>query len=141
MDDISIFQEKDAAPSETDLKAALKDTFSLWKTLHEFVLAEYPAGKPEWNYPGKKYGWNYRIKDKKRAIIYLLPRREYFKVAFVFGQKAVDEVINNKTISKSIKETLRTTIKIAEERGIRIDIRNSNILPEIEELIKIKLAN
>lgn len=128
-------------PSETDLKVALKDTFNLWKILHEFVLTEYAAGKPEWNYPGKKHGWNYRIKDKKRALIYFLPRSEYFKVAFVFGQKAVAEIMKNKIISEATKKSRHTAIKYAEGRGIRIDIRNSNNLPEIQDLIKIKLAN
>lgn len=71
---------------------------------------KYPNGLEEWNYPGKKYGWSYRIKDKKRAIIYFLPRENYFKVAFVFGQKATDIVLES-DISGKIKTDLKMAKK------------------------------
>jgi hypothetical protein len=90
-------------------------------------LEKYPTGLAEWNYPGKKYGWSYRIKDKKRAIIYFLPRDKYFKVAFVFGQKATDIVLAS-NISREIKTELEQATKYAEGRGIRIDIKNDLIV-------------
>ena len=84
MDDISIFQDKTITPTDNDLIEELGSTYDLWVLLNNFVLSKYPDGLSEWNYPGKKYGWSFRIKDKKRAIIYFLPRDKYFKVAFVF---------------------------------------------------------
>lgn len=140
-EDISVFQEKDVKPSEQDLREPLKETLGLWQDLRKFVLSEYPKGILEWNYPGKKYGWSYRIKDKKRAIIYFLPRNKYFKVAFVFGQKAFDEVMKNKIISQGIKTSLREATKYVEGRGVRIEVRDSANFTEIQELIRIKLAN
>lgn len=53
----------------------------------------------------KKYGWIYRIKDKKRAIIYLSPRTGYFIVSMVFGQKATDKSLDVE-ISESVKTDL-----------------------------------
>ena len=104
------------------------------------VLSKYPGGTEEWNYPGKKYGWSFRIKDKRRAIIYLLPREEYFKVAFVFGEKAVNEIMKT-GISKDIKEELDKAKKYAEGRGIRIDIKDNSGISDIGKLIDIKLKN
>ncbi|MDF1540681.1 MAG: DUF3788 family protein [Candidatus Thorarchaeota archaeon] len=78
--DISIFTEKERIPTVDDLHQPLGSTFPLWKAIRSFVVERYPDAKEEWNYPGKKYGWSFRIKDKKRAIIYLLPREGYFKV-------------------------------------------------------------
>ena len=101
---------------------------------------KYPDGLAEWNYPGKKYGWSYRIKDKKRAIIYFLPRDKYFKVAFVFGQKATGIVLDS-NISLDIKTELEQATKYAEGRGIRIDVKDKLILPDIKQLIEIKLKN
>ena len=83
---------------------------------------------------------SYRIKDRKRAIIYFLPRDKYFKVAFVFGQKATDIVLKS-NISPDIKTELEQATKYAEGRGIRIDIKNDSILPDIKQLIEIKLKN
>jgi len=138
MEDISIFQDKTILPTDKDLVDNLGDTCNLWKHIHDFVLTKYPKGLAEWNYPGKKYGWSFRIKDKKRAIIYFLPRENYFKVAFVFGQKATDTVLNS-DISSDIKTELEQARKYAEGRGIVIEVKNDLILPDIKRLIQIKL--
>ncbi|MBT3303274.1 MAG: DUF3788 domain-containing protein [Bacteroidetes bacterium] len=140
MDDISIFQDKAIEPIKEDLAKKLNTTDSLWAHLHDFVLEKYPNGLTGWNYPGKKYGWSYRIKDKKRAIIYFLPRDGYFKVAFVFGEKAFNEILNS-TISDEIKKELSLAKKYAEGRGIRIEVKNEIIIEDIKKLIEIKLAN
>jgi len=87
MSDISIFPDKASRPTEYDLAAQLGFSCSLWQQIHEMILNSYPGAIGEWNFPGKKYGWSYRFKDKKRAIIYFLPRQQYFNVAFVFGIK------------------------------------------------------
>jgi hypothetical protein len=140
MEDISIFRDKSITPTDKDLVENLGDTYFLWKQIHEHVLLKYPKGLTEWNHPGKKYGWSLRIKDKKRAIIYFLPRDNYFKVAFVFGQKATDYILGS-DISPDIKTELEQATKYAEGRGIRIDVKNALILPDIKRLIEIKLNN
>jgi hypothetical protein len=138
MEDISIFRDKEIKPTDKDLAEKLDTTYDLWKLIYDLVLSKYPKGLVEWNYPGKKYGWSFRIKDKKRAIIYLLPRNGYFKVAFVFGQKATDSVMESE-ISSAIKTELMQATKYAEGRGIRIDVKNDSIIPDIEQLIDTKL--
>lgn len=140
MTDISIFPEKEVKPTENELSEKLQDQYLLWKQIHDLVLEKYPDGVKEWNYPGKKYGWSFRIKDKKRAIIYFLPRDRYFKVAFVFGQKAFDIVMES-DISEQIKNDLRNAKKYAEGRGVSIDVRDLSVVSDIEQLIEIKLSN
>lgn len=140
MDDTSIFPDKATKPTDKDLAGKLGSTYALWIKIHDIVLSKYPGGLSEWNYPGNKYGWNYRIKDKKRAIIYLLPRDRYFKAAFVFGDKAVNKIMDSK-ISNDIKNELNQATKYAEGRGIRIDVKNDSAIVDIEQLIDIKLSN
>lgn len=138
--DTSIFMNKAEKPDKVKLQLGIDKNIELWVLLRDRVYEKYPAATEEWNFPGKKYGWSFRIKDKKRAIIYLLPREGYFKVAFVFGQKATDQIMDS-DISQKIKEELQNAKKYAEGRGIRIDVRNNEIIPDIERLIDIKLAN
>lgn len=140
MDDLSIFQDKTIVPTDRDLAGRLGSTFNLWIQIKDFVFEKYPKAVAEWNYSGIKYGWNFRIKDKKRAIIYFLPRDNYFKVAFVFGQKATDFILES-DISPEIKNDLEQATKYAEGRGIRIEVKDNQILANIEKLIVIKLAN
>ncbi len=138
MEDISIFTDKKIVPKESDLAEILGQTHKLWISLCEYTISKYPDGRQEWNFPGQKYGWSFRIKDKKRTIIYLLPRKHFFKVAFVFGDKAVNEIMLS-DISNDIKNELSIAKKYAEGRGIRIEISNENQIQDIEKLINIKL--
>ena len=80
------------------------------------------------------------MKDKKRAIIYFLPRDRFFKVAFVFGEKATAQVLAS-GIAPAIKSALEQAKAYAEGRGIRIDVRDGAGLTDIKKLIEIKLAN
>ncbi len=140
MEDLNIFTEKGLIPTDQDLIKNLGTTYALWHQIQEIVLDQYPKGLKEWNYPGKKYGYSYRIKDKKRAILYFLPRKNYFEVAFVFGQKATD-IIMASDIAVEIKNELIKARKYAEGRGIRIEVKNDLNITDIKKLVEIKLAN
>ena len=85
--DTSIFMDLTKTPENADLEFPLDHTYQYWKEIRDFVLEKYPAAVEEWHIAVKKYGWGFRIKDKKRAIIYLSPRAGFFLVAMVFGQK------------------------------------------------------
>ena len=88
----------------------------------------------------QKYGWSFRIKDKKRVIVYLLPREHYFKVAFVFGQKATDELMNG-PVDPEIKKELAAAKVYAEGRGIRIDVTKEEMLQNVRLMIDSKLSH
>jgi hypothetical protein len=137
--DQSIFMDKSAKPTESALKEALGDQYELWKAVRDRVIQVYPGGIEEWNFPGKKYGWSFRIKDKKRAIIYLLPRLRGFIVAFVFGKRAYEAILES-DVSGPIKSELQQAKVYAEGRGIRIPVPDSSPLQDIFQLIDIKLA-
>lgn len=137
--DISIFTDKNNIPDSSDLINSLGDTYNLWKLIKEYVHLKYPTALDEWNYSGEKYGWSFRIKDKKRAVIYLLPRNKYFKVAFVFGKKAMDLIMKSQ-ISDAIKNELQAAKVYSEGRGIRIDVNDEGIINDVKKLIDIKLT-
>jgi len=137
--DTSIFTNKTEMPDDFMLSVALGNLNETWMKIREYVFHVYPKATEEWNFPGQKYGWNFRIKDKKRAIIYLLPRDKYFLVAFVFGQKATNEALAS-GINSEIKSIIESARVYAEGRGFRIEVRNDVILQDIRTLIDIKIA-
>lgn len=138
--DISVFTDKAKIPVNEDLITPLGETYNLWMTLRDYVYEKYPDGKEDWNYPGKNYGWSFRIKDKKRAIMYFLPREKYFKVAFVFGGKATDYIMDS-DISEDIKTDLQNAKVYAEGRGVSINVEDDSNIADIKELVEIKLAH
>ncbi len=138
--DTNPFTDKKTTPSKAALGKAVGTKLKYWEEIVGFVHAAYPNGKDEWNYPGVKYGWSFRIKDKKRAIIYLLPRPGYFLAALVFGQKAMDEIMQSR-VDQSLKDELAAATLYAEGRGIRIPVKNAKQLTDIKTLIRIKLSH
>ncbi|MBL0066157.1 MAG: DUF3788 domain-containing protein [Bacteroidetes bacterium] len=136
----SVFMQKAVVPSSHDLKKVLNDTFELWTQIVDFIKKKYPGAIEEWNYSGEKYGWSFRVKDKKRVLVYLLPRDKYFKVAFVFGQKAMNEIVNS-NVSENIVNELKSAKVYAEGRGIRIEVNRKSIIPDIKRLVTIKIEN
>ena len=135
----SIFMDKSQIPTDDDLRRALGDKYSLWMEIRDRVIHLYPDRAEEWNFPGKNYGWSFRIKDKKRAIIYLLPREGAFLAAFVFGGKAMEAILES-DVSELIKSDLKAAKVYAEGRGIRIPVPDSAALEDIFRLTDIKLA-
>lgn len=135
----SIFMDKSQVPTDAELRGVLGDKYKLWMEIRDRVYEKYPEGIEEWNFPGKKYGWSFRIKDKRRAIVYLLPRDGEFLAAFVFGGKAF-EVIKKSDVSAQIISDLGSAKVYAEGRGIRIPVPDSSAQEDIFRLIDIKLA-
>lgn len=138
--DISIFTDKSELPDETKLGEALGTLYNEWIQIRSYVKQVYPAVVEEWNFPGTKYGWNFRMKDKKRAIIYLLPRDKYFMAAFVYGEKAATAALGS-DISPEIKHIISSAKVYAEGRGFRIEIKNDEKLNDIKKLIQIKISH
>ncbi|CAM4260829.1 DUF3788 family protein [Flavobacterium terrigena] len=136
----SIFVYKNIKPTSKDLENGLGETFPIWKSFEDFTKKNYPDATCEWNFSGEKFGWSYRIKDNKRILIYLLPRDKFFKTAFVFGQKATNQIMES-DISESIKTELKLAKQHAEGRGIRIEIKDQSNFEDIQKLIKIKISN
>ena len=138
--DESVFMDKARKPTDQDLAAALGATAGLWNEIKDFVLAKYPAAGEEWSCPGEKYGWSFRLKDKKRTIVYLLPRRGFFKAAFVFGEQAVETIMKS-GVAPAVRSELAAARPYAEGRGIRIEVKDGGVLADIRKLVEIKLAN
>lgn len=136
----SIFLDKNTKPSTHDLEHGLGETYPIWESFEAFTLENHPNATCEWNFSGEKLGWSFRIKDPKRVLIYLLPRDNFFKAAFVFGQKAMNQILES-DIAASIQTALQDAKPYAEGRGIRIDIKDPSIIEDIQKLIKIKISS
>jgi hypothetical protein len=112
---ISVFTDMAKTPNDTDLQRSLGNTSELWHKVHDYVFLKYPKAREEWNFTSAKYGWSFRIKDNKRAILYFLPEKNCFTLAFVFGQKATDKIMQS-PVSEQIKNELEGARVYAEGR-------------------------
>lgn len=136
----SVFTDKKNKPTAIALKEALGDTFDLWETLVCFTKKSYPGCSEEWYFTSEKYGWSYRISDRKRVLLYLLPRNKFFKTALVFSQKATNKILESDIVDH-IKNEIKAAKVYAEGRGIRTEVKDKSNINDILKLITIKISN
>jgi len=137
---LSILDNKSIEPNNDQLAKVLGVSVKLWNEIIEFVHQIYPEIIEEWKYSGKNYGWGFRLKNKKRVIVYLTPSDGFFKVALVYGEIAKKEVLKS-SISNELKKIIRDAPVYVEGSGFRIDVKSFEVLDDIKTLITIKLAN
>ena len=134
-----IFSDKSKRPGPIELNKVLGRTFPVWDKIIEYSLQSVKHAEILWNFSGPNYGWSLRIKYKKRILVYLLPKKGFFIVSFVFGEKAVKHALDS-DISENVKSIISSAKTYAEGRGFRIEIKNNGIFKDIKRLIDIKLS-
>ncbi|CAN5158716.1 hypothetical protein BH09BAC1_BH09BAC1_12890 [soil metagenome] len=136
----SHFTNSAQPPTSEDLQTALGETFAYWLELAAFTKKAYPKATGGWHYPSEKYGWSFRINEANQALLYLLPRDGYFKVAMVFSEKGVVEIMQS-TIAGHVKTIILQAKPYAEGREIRIEIKDITAVADVKQLIQMKLAD
>jgi hypothetical protein len=136
----SVFLEKSKTPGERELAKALGKGVSLWRELKRLIVREHDASTEEWVFSGKNYGWSLRLKQKKRAILYMTPCEEYFRVSFALGEKAV-HAAHQSDLPPSALHIIDSAPKYPEGRGVRMEVRNSEDVRIAVKIAGIKMAN
>ena len=137
---LSILDDKSRTPNDEELTEALGRTSRLWNELKKHLASQYEPLTEKWSFSGQKYGWSLGLKRKKRTILYLIPCKRHFLVAFVFGEKAV-RAAHESDLPASVVKSIDTATKYVEGRGIRLEVRVRKDLGVIKQLTALKMAN
>lgn len=133
--DTSILVIKEKIPDEVQLKKVLGKNYTAWTSFKEYIFKNCPGTSEEWNF--SKYGWNYRIRDKKRVIAYFMPLDNCFTISFALGEKATKEILQS-NIASEIKEIISSAKVYAEGRGVRLKVTGKENLKDVLMIIDAK---
>ena len=133
----SIFDEKAIIPNDSMVDMVLADKKELWDTLKSLIIENYQNVSQDWKYYSKKSGWSLIFKQNKRTLFYFIPCNEYFRIAFVFGEKAT-KAAEQSLIPVHIKETISAAPAYAEGRSFFVDVQDEKDLDPVLTLLKIK---
>ena len=136
----SVFLDKKIVPDDDMVKAALSDTYSLWKELQEHTNSVCPDVFGEWKHYSKASGFTFQVKSKKRALYYFVPKSGYFSITFVLGGRAALAAQKAPLSSEIISDILAAT-QYAEGRSVAVDVFDAVALEYVKELLKIKCEN
>ena len=136
----SVFNDKSVKPDNKTLLNVLGKTAKLWQKIKSNLENEYGELIEDWKYYGQKTGWLLKVLRKKRNLFFFIPLKGCFRIAFVFGEKAVSAV-ESSDLPEAIKLELKNARKYAEGRGIRIEVKSAKNIKNIQKLVEIKVKN
>jgi hypothetical protein len=140
MEEQKVFMKKDPPPGEEEVADVLGSNYELLNSIRDHVFETLGETMEEWKYYGAKNGWTLKNLYKKRNLYFIGIYPGYFRIVFVFGDRAVEKVASA-NISPVLKEELANTKKYAEGRGLNIKVDCPEILNDIRQLIRIKIEN
>ena len=135
----SIYADKFKEPNEQMLKNDLGPSKALLDRISALIGDAYGNYRPEWKFYGKKSGWILKMLSKKRNVLFIIPCKGHFKVAFTFGDKAV-ALIDKSKLPELIKTSVANARKYVEGRTIQLMVSSEDHLEHLFELIKIKMT-
>jgi len=135
-----IFIDKSTKPNSNTLAEVLGETINLWNEIKKYISDEYGEFIEEWKYYSKNSGWILKLLRKRRNLFFFIPYKDFFRIAFVFGDRAVSEV-DKSDLPNDIKKSLLNARKYAEGRGIQLDIKTSEDIENVKKLLEIKIKN
>jgi hypothetical protein len=132
-----IFVAKSEKPNNETLSRALGPSYKHWVSIRSALEARYGTLTEEWKYYSASSGWTLKLLLRKRNLFFFTPCEKYFRIAFVFGDKAVG-AIEMSDIPPEMIRKLKNTRKYAEGRGLRIEVKEKEDVKTILTLTEIK---
>jgi len=136
----SVFTDQSVKPDNIRLTKALGNRAKFWEAIKKYIGDTYGASNEEWKFYGAASGWTLKVLLKKRNLFFFTPLGGYFRVAFVFGDKAVGAV-EKSGLPKDLINALKNARKYAEGRGVRVEVRSLKDVESVMRLIDIKIQN
>ena len=135
-----LFDDKSKKPDQKSLVKALGQTGKYWIELKKHIDEKYGPVIEDWKFYGQKYGWQLKVLRKKRNLFFIIPAEGYFKIVFVFGDKAVSAV-EQSDLPEGIINTLKNAKKYMEGRGLQVEVKLPKDLKNVKKLVDIKVEN
>ena len=135
-----VFMAKEEMPTEEKISEKLVSVYFQLESIRQHLLETLEETREEWKFFGKKGGWILKILLKKRNLFFIGIYEGYFRITFVFGEKAF-KVIMDSDLSAELKSYMEGARKYAEGRGLSITVDGPAYLEDIKKLIRIKIEN
>lgn len=134
------FMEKSIQPDDRQLARLLGRNAPFWEAIKQHIAQKHGDITEEWKFYNTKSGWTLKVLRKKRNLFFFTPLPGFFRMVFVFGDRAVSAV-EKSDLPENLKNELKQARKYAEGRGIRIEVKSQKDVEYIKKLIDIKVSN
>ncbi|MGZ7117451.1 MAG: DUF3788 family protein [Methanobacterium sp.] len=128
------FSDKETEPTEEKLKQTLGVSYVYYNELIEIA----DSFLKDWNF-SKGSGWMLKVHDKKKALFYLIPFNDKFKISMAIRENERKAFLEDDELEK-IHNLIKSSKEYREGYALRFDVRNADDFGIIELLIKKLIA-
>ena len=136
---LSAFDDKTKRPKKEQLQRELGRSYSLWRSLTEWLAERFDPLDEEWVFYTQKWGWSLKLVYKKRTVLYLTPCNKHFLVGFILGERAVSAALGA-DLPEDMVDRIKTAKKYIEGRAVRLEVRYKKDLPILKRIAEAKMA-
>jgi hypothetical protein len=133
-----ILSDKDQFPTEKIIFSHIGKSKLIWRSLFDFIHAEYPEFNEEWRYYKDGGSWLMKVTRKSKTIFWISIIKNAFHVTFYFGDKAEPAIMESK-ISDELKTGFKEGKRFGKIRAITLIMKSKKEIEFVRELIGIKL--
>ena len=121
------FSDESTKPNENNLKTVLGDVYNEYKSIME--ISDFFS--KDWNF-SKSSGWMLKVHDKKKALFYLIPLKQEFKISMAIRGPERETLVEDAELEK-IHQIILSAKKYREGFVIRFSSNDE----EYETFIKL----
>ena len=135
-----VLSEESVEPNEELIFSIIGEKELLWKQMMSYLYDNHTDISGIWKYYKDGKSWLLRIMKKKKTICWIRILDDTFRVAFWFAEK-LEPIILDSDLPDKLKLEYKNAKSFNKSRCIYIDMKDSEDLPNVKELIDIKVQN
>jgi hypothetical protein len=124
--------KKNIPPTEQKLKKTLGDLYSAYKEILDLT----DAFDHEWKYYGAKIGWQLKATRKGKALFWLTPLEESFRIGFAVRENELEHLLKS-NVSPSAKQQLAAAKKYPEGYPLRLAITKKTEMKDVRAVLEV----
>ena len=135
-----MFDTKASQPDTAALTQALGDAMPHWNTVVDF-LATRPEGLTiDWKFYGSKHGWQLKATRKKRAVAYLIPGQDHFRLGAALNAAAV-EALGDSGLPPALIAEIQESAAYPEGKPARVTVSSAEDADTALQVLAFKLQH
>lgn len=130
-----IFNDKLNPPKDCAVEEALGLLYPHYLVLHS-LCHDFMH---EWRFPGKKYGWVLKFERKRKALFWLTPLKNAFKIGFIV-RPSEQEPLLERIQPGIVRSALEHPIVYPEGLGFSLTVAESQLCEEVIKFVREIIA-
>ena len=124
------FLDKNSKPTEQMLQSKFGETY----TYYENLMKISGSFSQDWNF-SKSSGWMLKVHDKKKALFYLIPLENEFKISMAIRENEKKAFLDHDEF-KTIHDMINSAKKYREGYALQFNIKDKEDFEMVASLIE-----